>query len=260
MGNLKKANLRQLFWNDGFVVVPGFMVGEKLEDITQQLARYYEFVVPRLPPEFAYYEDAARPESLRQLNNLQLQDAYFEAAFGAEPWRSLAEALVGEAVECCGMQVHDKPPGFPYPTPPHQDNSSMHLEPPNAVAMWLAIDPADDENGCLHYVRGSHLTGLRPHITAPVVGFCRRIDPYGADDRDNEVAVHLKPGDLVVHHPLTIHRTGINQSDRRRRGFLQLFRGDSCQYNEAELSKYESEVKNNRVLNRHKNMAKTATV
>lgn len=254
MSTHETSNYRKAFSEEGFVVVRKFLSGPPLRKLTDALDRYYKTVVPTLPPEFAYYEDAASPNSLRQLNNPHLQDPFFLSLLGAEPWASLAEEILGEEADCCGMQVHDKPPGFPYPTPPHQDNSSMALQPPNAAAMWLAIDQSDEENGCLRYVRGSHRTGLRPHITAPVVGFCRRIEPYLATDRSDEVPIYLNPGDLVAHHPLTIHRTGINTTDRHRRAFLQLFRGNSCEYDESALAEYEAAVESNRELNRNKNL------
>src|SRR5262249_47195073 len=38
----------------------------------------------------------------------------------------------------------------------HQDNFYLRAEPGTCVAAWLALDPTDDENGCLMMVPGSH--------------------------------------------------------------------------------------------------------
>lgn len=37
------------------------------------------------------------------------------------------------------------------------------IDPQVAVTMWLALEHADDQNGCLRYSKGSHTRGMRPH-------------------------------------------------------------------------------------------------
>ena len=64
------------------------------------------------------------------------------------------------------------------PTPPHQDGYYFLLQPPGqAVTMWLALDAADEENGCLRYVLGSahDAPAPRPHGFSGVMGTPRRI-------------------------------------------------------------------------------------
>ena len=36
-----------------------------------------------------------------------------------------------------------------------------------AVTMWLALDDADEQNGCLVYVKGSGHKAMRPHQVHP---------------------------------------------------------------------------------------------
>ncbi len=49
------------------------------------------------------------------------------------------------------------------------------------------------------------------------MGFSQGIPDFGSEDQSNEVAVPARPGDLLVHHSLMIHRAEANLSDRKRR-------------------------------------------
>ena len=107
----------------------------------------------------------------------------------------------------------------------------------------MALDTIDDENGCLRYVRGSHLRGIRPHTSSSVLGFSQTIADFGADPNDvaGEVAVHLQPGDVVVHHGNTIHRADPNRSAaRHRRAFAIVYRGHSCRRDEPAHARYRA--------------------
>ena len=82
--------------------------------------------------------------------------------------------------------------------------------------MWLALDVVDEENGCVRYVRGSHRRGMRPHGRTGVLGFSQGITDYGQpEDLADEIAFPAQPGDLLVHHALTIHRADGNRSATR---------------------------------------------
>ena len=39
---------------------------------------------------------------------------------------------------------------------PHQDSSYLYTDPPSVVGLWLALQDATIENGCLHCLPGSH--------------------------------------------------------------------------------------------------------
>ena len=121
-------------------------------------------------------------------------------------------------VELAFVQWFDKPPRVGSPTPPHQDNIFDPFDPPEALTFWVALDEVDEENACLRYVRGSHLGSLREHVDSPSSGFSKLVKDYTDEDRANEVAILLQPGDIAVHHFMTIHRTDPNRSDRHRRG------------------------------------------
>jgi len=227
------------FARDGFAIVHGFLPAEALAELQAELDRYIRDVVPALGPTDAFYQDASRPETLKQLHRMG-QDPYFDEYRRQPRWLALAEALLGEQAEADEPEWFNKPPGTEHTTPPHQDNQYFNLTPPQVLTMWLALDRVDEENGALRYVKGSHLRGRRPHGLSSVLGFSQGIVDYGRDDAEAECLVTMTPGDLVVHHGETIHRADPNRSaTRSRRAFAMVFRGASCRVDEAARAAYQ---------------------
>ena len=171
-------------------------------------------------------------------------DPFFDAYRKNARWTELATELIGEPSASQQPEWFNKPPTTNHPTPPHQDNFYFCLKPPNVATLWLALDPVDEENGCLRYVPGSHLRGIRDHNPTKVLGFSQGICDYGSEDDSREVAVTLAPGDLVAHHGETIHRAEPNRSaNRHRRAFAMVFRGESVQRDDDAYARYEASLK-----------------
>jgi phytanoyl-CoA hydroxylase len=199
--------------------------------------------VPTLPDSAAFYHEASRPETLKQMQHMGV-DPFFKAYPKRARWIEFAATLVGEEVDALEPEWFNKPPDTEHPTPPHQDNFYFCLKPPNVLTLWLALDPVDEENGCLRYVRGSHTGGIRPHSPTQVLGFSQSVSDYGPDEEALEQPILLEPGDLVVHHGETIHRADPNRSaTRHRRAFGIVYRGKSCSRDEAAFQRYEDAVK-----------------
>jgi phytanoyl-CoA hydroxylase len=233
------TSLREGFDRDGFVVIRGFLPDDDFRELTDNLDRYIRDVVPRLPDGDAFYDDRARPETLKQLSRIE-QDPYFKAYTAHPLWKATAEEILGESVLFSGAEWFNKPPGTNHATPAHQDNFYFCLTPPRVLTMWLALDEVDDENGCLRYVRGSHLRGIRPHGRTKTLGFSQGVLDYGPDDAKLEAAIHARPNDLLIHHGETIHLADANRSAaRHRRSFALVFKGASCRRDEAAFARYQ---------------------
>jgi phytanoyl-CoA hydroxylase len=228
---------------DGFLIVREFLSEEELSELSEELARYIRDVVPTLPASAAFFDDPARPETLKQLQHMGI-DSFFGAYRTTAKWTELATELIGEPSAAQAPEWFNKPPGTNHRTPPHQDNFYFCLKPPNVATLWLALDPVDEGNGCLRYVPGSHLKGIRDHNPTKVLGFSQGICDYGAEDESREVAITLAPGDLVAHHGETIHRADPNGSAaRQRRAFAMVFRGESVERDDDAYARYEASLK-----------------
>jgi phytanoyl-CoA hydroxylase len=237
------TTLRDDFRRDGFVTVPQFLAGDELRTLTENLDRYIRDIVPTLPDSDAFYVDRSRPETLKQMQHMEV-DPFFRDYVHHPHWLALAEALLAEPVRCRYPEWFNKPPGEEAPTPPHQDNYYFCLEPAQVVTIWLALDPVDEDNGCLRYVRGSHLEGIRSHGRSSVLGFSQGITDYGPKDEARAAKICLRIGDATVHHGNTIHRAEPNRTaGRHRRAFAMVIEGASCRRDEEAYARYVAALK-----------------
>ena len=243
MGQVSSERARDdAFGEDGFVHMSGFFSPRQIAEVLANIDRYIREVVPAAPATDVFYEDKARPETLKQLIRLHARDAFFRRLLEVGSLRETAARLLGEAVRPINQQVFIKPPGGDSrPTPPHQDGFYFHLEPCIAATLWLALDDVDAENGCLRYVRGSHRRGVRPHQRTTTLGFSQGVSDFGTpEDVANEVACTARAGDLVAHHAMTIHRADANRApDRPRRALGLIYYGVSARESGEEHAAYQ---------------------
>lgn len=238
--------LKQAYDRDGFVVVRQLLSPSEFAELREQLARYVRDIVPHLPDGDAFYDDRSRPETLKQMQRLQ-QDAYFAQYLHHPKWTALATVLLAEPLQVEGAEWFNKPPHTNHVTPPHQDNFYFCYEPPQVLTMWLALDPVDEENGCLRYVPGSHLRGIRPHHRTKTLGFSQGIADYGQEDLAAERPIVMEPGDVTIHHGNTIHRADANRSTtRHRRSFALVMKGVSARRDATAFARYAASAKSQR--------------
>ena len=236
------TDLKQEFDRDGFVSIPGFLDAGELSKVEQQLKRYIDEVVPGLPPNDAYFEVKGQPETLKQMHRMMQRDPWFEDLFVSVRFMSVAELLLGTRVVPKGVEYFAKPPLVGTPTPPHQDGYYFMLEPNEALTMWLALDEITEKNGCIRYVRGSHRQGMRPHAKSNVLGFSLGVTDYGPEDESAEVPMLSQPGDLHIHHSMTIHRADGNPTDVARRALALVCYSALARVDEESSEAYQREL------------------
>ena len=132
-----------------------------------------------------------------------------------------ASQLLGGEVRFWHDQLFCKPPHHGGVVAWHQDYSYWtRTQPMQHLTCWIALDDSDARNGCVHYVPGSHRWPLLP-ITG-LAGDMTAIREVLSDDQwkqfQEPVAIELKAGECVFHHPLMVHGSFENRSDRPRRG------------------------------------------
>ena len=122
----------------------------------------------------------------------------------------------------------------------HQDYSYWTRTKPMAhLTCWVALDDATRDNGCLQYVPGSHRWELLP-ITG-LAGDMDAIQTVLSDEQKRQfkpVAVELKKGYASFHHPLMVHGSYANSTDRPRRAtVINVFRDGTRSASDAPLLK-----------------------
>jgi hypothetical protein len=109
----------------------------------------------------------------------------------------------------------------------HQDYSYWtRTRPMSHLSCWIGLDDSTRENGCVHYVPGSHTWDL-----LPVTGLANDMHAIESvlsekeKSRFQSVPIELKQGECSFHHPLMVHGSYENRSDRPRRGaVINVFR------------------------------------
>ena len=109
----------------------------------------------------------------------------------------------------------------------HQDYSYWTRTQPMAhLSCWIGLDDSTRDNGCLHYVPGSHRWNL-----LPITGLAGDMDEVRTvlspeqKEQFRPVAIELKKGESAFHHPLMVHGSSENRTDRPRRAtVINVFR------------------------------------
>lgn len=108
----------------------------------------------------------------------------------------------------------------------HQDVTYWGLEPPKAFTAWLAIDDADEQNGAMLIIPGSHQLGILDHGKSDEDGNLLSVNQAIAEDQlspETAVTITLKAGQISLHHGQVVHGSRPNHSNRRRCGMTIRF-------------------------------------
>jgi hypothetical protein len=138
-----------------------------------------------------------------------------------------ASQLLGGSVRFWHDQLFCKPAHHGGCVAWHQDYSYWTRTQPVAhLSCWIGLDDATRENGCVHYVPGSQRWNL-----LPITGLADDMDAIQSvltSEQKREfkpVAIELKKGEASFHHPLMVHGSFENRTEKERRAaVINVFR------------------------------------
>ncbi|MFL2870348.1 MAG: phytanoyl-CoA dioxygenase family protein [Pirellulaceae bacterium] len=131
-----------------------------------------------------------------------------------------ASQLLGGSIRFWHDQLFCKPALHGGVVAWHQDYSYWtRTEPMAHLTCWIGLDDATTENGCLHYVPGSHKWELLPitGLAAGMESIKQELNDSQYHMMQNPVAIELKAGECSFHHPLMVHGSFENGGERPRR-------------------------------------------
>jgi phytanoyl-CoA hydroxylase len=120
----------------------------------------------------------------------------------------------------------------------HQDYGYWYknefLLPDQMMSVMVAITDANQENGCLQVIRGSHKMGRVEHgFAGEQVGASQRYVDLALKTMER-VYVELKAGDVLFFHSNLLHRSEANLSDHARWSMISCYnRQSNIGYNES---------------------------
>lgn len=133
-----------------------------------------------------------------------------------------ASQLLEGAVRFWHDQLFYKPPRHGGVVAWHQDYSYWTRTKPIAhLTCWIALDDSTVENGCVHYVPGSHRWGLlaKPRLAGDMDAILEVLSEQQRE-QFTPVAVELGAGEASFHHPLMVHGSYENRTGGPRRGVV----------------------------------------
>ena len=212
------------FQRNGFLVIEDLLhqeelktLGQRADSIAAGKLSYIPQTSIQLEPVFRSGENTTVDQvlSVRKLYDIAVyDDRMWQHAKHPEIVAVVTDLLGVKDIKMYGDQLFMKAPDTGSAQAWHQDSASWRdIFPMDLVTAWTAIDQSSIENGCLHFIPGTHRWGmLRGEQLANFIpDFGHAPWPI--------VPVELRPGSVSFHHSLTLHMSEANLSNQRRRGY-----------------------------------------
>ena len=139
---------------------------------------------------------------------------------------AIARELLGPTAELWFEHAIFKPAHYGAPTPWHQDEA--HRYDPGVdyeqLSVWMPLQPATIENGCMQYIPGSNRGPILDHRSLDGDPRKSALECIGEFDPAAAESCPLPPGGAAIHHCRTLHGAGTNTTDIPRCAYILAFR------------------------------------
>ncbi len=226
-GPLSDAQVEH-FDQQGYLIMRGLLAPEEIAEIKDLFMDLHA-----KGPIPGYFEPKSAEESggdiLKQYPRMMHPHRYNETACRYMLHPKIMDVLAGlfrEEPLAAQSMFYFKPPGARGQAL-HQDNYYLKVEPGTCIAAWVAVDPADQENGGMVIVpKSNNLEVLCPHLADPEQSFTK--DEVDVPEGLEIVPTNLEAGDVLFFNGSVIHGSYPNRSkDRFRRAFICHYVGES---------------------------------
>lgn len=232
----------EFFHEHGYVSGIKLLNDHQINQLNRELA---EIMDPKHPDHDLFYEfhsnESTDPDRIvfHSLGHWRMTPGFHDILWNPA-FLMAAHQLLGEkGVRFWHDQLFCKPAKHGGVVAWHQDFSYWtRTTPMQHLTVWVGLDDATQENGCLQYIPGSHRWGLldKPVLTGDMVGLKAFLNEEQTKQLDHPTPIEMKNGFASFHHPLLVHGSFENNSDRPRRAFvLNVFADGTCSKTDEEL-------------------------
>jgi ectoine hydroxylase-related dioxygenase (phytanoyl-CoA dioxygenase family) len=229
-----------LFHEQGYLSGVRLLSDQQVEVLRQELAGLVE---PSHPGRRLFYEynsnESADPSRvlLHALGAWRITPGFHDILWNPAFTVPASQLLAG-TVRFWHDQLFCKPAHHGGVLAWHQDYSYWtRTRPMSHLTCWIGLDDATHDNGCLQYIPGSHRWQLLP-VTG-LAGDMNAIQTVLSAEQKQQfrpVAIELKKGECAFHHPLMVHGSYENSTDRPRRAtVINVFRDGVLSGSDEEL-------------------------
>ncbi len=225
----------QYYQNNGYVVSHSGLSDRLLNLMDEELSAWIEMSrrhdtnfgktadgKARFDLELGHTHDT--PKLRRVSNPVDVSEVFQQVLWDSSIVDMVAQ-LLGPNVRFHHCKLNIKLPGMETQVYYHQDHSFDPHTNDDVLAILLMLDDADELNGCLRIVPGSHKERYSHYRDGKYVG---AIDPsFNADFDSRSVPIVAKRGEVCFMHCWAVHGSETNRSDQSRRILI-------CDYNAAD--------------------------
>ena len=237
-----KLSDQQLKFFDEYGYISNIKLLEEwqVDKLNEELA---EITDPKHPANELFYEFNSNESSdansilFHALGAWRITEGFHDILWNPAFVMPASQLLGNRAVRFWHDQLFCKPAHHGGVVAWHQDYSYWtRTQPMQHLTCWCALDDATTENGCMYYVPGSHRWGLldKPELAGNMEGLM----DYLTEEQKKEfkpVPIELKKGYATFHHPLMVHGSYENKSNRSRRAFVLNVFAEGTQSNTDEV-------------------------
>lgn len=229
------------FFNEyGYLAHVKILEEEQVDQLREELAAIAD---PEHPRHDLFYEfhsnESEDPNAVlfHSLGHWRITPGFHDILWNPRFLVAASQLLGNKAVRFWHDQLFCKPAHHGGVVAWHQDYSYWRRTTPmQHLTCWVGLDDASKENGCLHYIPKSHRWNLldSTSLAGAMEGLDQFLTPEQKKQYDQQVAIEMPKGYGTFHHPLMVHGSYENKSDRARRAFVLNVFADGTRSNSDE--------------------------
>jgi ectoine hydroxylase-related dioxygenase (phytanoyl-CoA dioxygenase family) len=214
----------EFFRESGFLVLDALMPATEVEMARQAYDRLFERRAGRECGDqfdLAGTDEEGKEAVLPQILNPSRYAPELGTGLYRENALAVCRQLLGEEATLGGDHAILKPARIGVETPWHQDEAywdeaTLH----EAVSIWIPLQEATIENGCMWFLPGTHRMPVQEHRSVGGDPRIHALETRAELDLSQAVACPIPAGGCSIHHCRTFHYTGPNRSDEPRRALI----------------------------------------
>jgi ectoine hydroxylase-related dioxygenase (phytanoyl-CoA dioxygenase family) len=230
------------FHENGYLSKVRLLSDEQVELLREELSELFD---PQHPGNELWYEyhsnESNDPNNVlfHALGAWRIKPGFHDILWNPA-FLMAASQLLGGSVRFWHDQLFCKPAQHGGVVAWHQDYSYWtRTTPMQHLTCWTGLDDATQDNGCLQYIPRSHTWNLLPitGLAGDMVAIQKVLNDEQWEMMQHPVAIELQKGECAFHHPLMVHGSYENRTDRPRRAVvLNVFKdGTKASSNETLL-------------------------
>ena len=214
------TTLHDDFLRDGFVIAPNLFTRSEVQRLKLECIDILE----------AVKAETGTVAGHGVYVGLAARSPVFQTAVADARILDILEGIFAPDIEFLSDKMVFKSQTMTFASPWHQDWSYWHGA--HKLSLWVALDDATVENGCLKLFPGSHKSAIvHDGVANDGNGFGNRLRP-GAVDESCAVTAEIAAGGAVFFHDLTLHASHPNISGKERWVWIPTYRDAKAEDND----------------------------